>query len=327
MSGEVKLDFQTRIAGLTLRNPIVLASGTFGYGSEVAPCFEGMRLDELGGISLKGIFWEPRRGNPTPRVVETSAGMLNAIGLEGVGAEAMVHDVLPSLQPKPCALFINVCGTSVDEYVKIVRYLDEQAPELWDAIELNISCPNLSCGGLEFGVTPEAAREVTEASIEAAGEHPVYVKLAPMVANLPAIALAVAEAGARGLSLINTYPGMAVDLENRRPVLAKTYGGLSGPAIKPLALRAVHLVSKALRDTGRSDVSIVGMGGIASGRDALEFLVAGASSVSLGTVNFTRPFAYRDVLREMETLMRARYERTKDPRDLTVGGWSGALHS
>lgn len=326
MTAAPQVDFRTTLAGIEMVNPIVLASGTFGYGAEVAPCFEGMRLEELGGISLKGIFWEPRRGNPTPRIAETPAGMLNAIGLEGVGAVSMTEEVLPALQPKPCMLFINVCGTSVEEYGRIITHLNEKGGELWDAIELNISCPNLSCGGLEFGVNPDAASEVTRVAVSAAGEHPVYVKLAPMTANLAEIALAAVEAGAKGLSLVNTYPGMAIDLDNRQPVLATTYGGLSGPAIKPLALRAVHLVSTALKKAGRSDVEIVGMGGITTGRDAVEFLLAGAHAISLGTVNFTRPFAYRDVLGEMEALMRKRYERSGDSRDLTPGGWTGMLN-
>ncbi len=320
-----QVDFKTSVCGLTMRNPIVLASGTFGYGSEIAPCFKGMSLEQVGGISLKGIFWEPRRGNNTPRIAETAAGLLNAIGLEGVGTVAMVEEVLPQLQPKPCTLFINVCGTSIDEYQRIIAYLNEKAPEAWDAIELNISCPNLTCGGLEFGVTAEAAAQVTKASVEAAGNHPIFVKLAPMVANLAEIALAVVEAGAQGLSLVNTYPGMAIDLEKRKPVLAKTYGGLSGPAIKPLALRAVHLVHRALVKAGRNDVDIIGMGGITNGRDALEFLLAGAAAVSLGTVNFLRPFAYRDVLAEMEELMCKRYGQSCNARDLTPDGWSGAI--
>ncbi len=318
------IDMRVDLAGMELRNPVILASGTWGYGMEVPDIIEQVDSSRLGGIALKGIFYEPRRGNRTPRLAETPGGLLNAIGLEGVGVKAMVEEILPSLHPRRTRIFVNICGTSKEEYARITGELVQKAWDLFDAIEVNISCPNLDCGGMEFGTDPKAAAEVTGAVRNAAKGKPVYVKLTPLVTDLSSIALAVAETGAEGLSLVNTYPAMLIDLDRRKPVLAKNFGGLSGPAIRPMALRAVCLVRKALKTHGLG-TAIIGMGGISSGRDALEFLVAGADAISLGTINFLNPLAYEKILSEMEEIMRDRFAQAGNPEDLRVRSWSGTL--
>jgi dihydroorotate dehydrogenase (NAD+) catalytic subunit len=309
---------------LDLVNPIIMASGTWGYGTEVLEIFEQVDMAKLGGVALKGIFYGPRRGNPTPRLVETPGGLLNAIGLEGVGVKAMVQQVLPSLHPRKTKIIVNICGTTIDEYRVITQELIGGAWDLFDAVEVNISCPNLDCGGMEFGTDPKLAADVTRAVRGVAGGKPVLVKLAPLVTDIASIALSVADAGAEALSLVNTYPAMMIDLQRRRPVLAKNFGGLSGPAIKPMALRAVYLVFSALRQRG-FNTDIVGMGGICTGRDALEYIVAGANAISLGTVNFTNPLAYETVLEEMETLLLQRFQQTSDRADLRLSSWVGTL--
>lgn len=319
-----QIDFRVQVAGMDLVNPIILASGTWGYAVEVPEVLERIDWTRLGGVALKGIFYESRRGNPTPRLVETPGGLLNAIGLEGVGVKSMVDTILPSLHPRQTKIIVNVCGTSIDEYRQIAEELVEHAFDLFDAMEVNISCPNLDCGGLEFGTDPNVAAEVTRTVRAAAKGKPVIVKMAPLVANIVAIALSVAQAGADALSLVNTYPGMAIDLERRRPVLAKNFGGVSGPAIKPLAQRVVCTVHRALREKGFK-TGIIGMGGISTGRDALEYMIAGADAISLGTVNFTNPLAYETVLSQMEALMRTRFAETSDEGDLSIQSWTGKL--
>ena len=321
---EIGVDLSVRVAGMDLVNPIIMASGTWGYGLEAPQVLEQVDPAKLGGIALKGIFFEPRRGNPTPRLAETPGGLLNAIGLEGVGVKAMVEQVLPSLHPRKTNVIVNICGTSVEEYRKITQELVEHAPELFDAIEVNISCPNLDRGGMEFGTDPTLAGDVTRGVCQAARGKPVLVKLAPLVTDITSIAVAVAEAGAGALSLVNTYPAMRIDLERRRPVLAKNFGGLSGPAIKPMALRAVCLVYRALRERGLN-TDIVGMGGICNGRDALEYMIAGANAIALGTVNFTNPLAYETVIDEMQNLLRERFQQSSDQADLCVRSWVGTL--
>ena len=318
------IDMRVDLAGVELRSPVILSSGTWGYGVEAPGIIEQVDSSRLGGIALKGIFYEPRRGNPTPRLAETPGGLLNAIGLEGVGVKVMVEEVLPCLHPRKTRIFVNICGISREEYARITGELVQKAWDLFDAIEVNISCPNLDCGGMEFGTDPKAATEVAGSVRKTAEGKPVFVKLAPLVTDISSIALAVAETGAEGLSLVNTYPAMLIDLDRRKPVLAKNFGGLSGPAIKPMALRAVCLVRKALKTHGLG-TAIIGMGGISSGRDALEFLLAGADAVSLGTINFINPLAYEKVLTEMEAIMRERFAKTGDPEDLRIRSWSGAL--
>ncbi|MFH1743937.1 MAG: dihydroorotate dehydrogenase [bacterium] len=323
-STETPVDLKVSVARMDLTNPVIMASGTWGYGMEIPQIIEQMDSSKLGGIALKGIFYEPRRGNPTPRLAETPGGLLNAIGLEGVGVKAMVEEILPTLHPRKTKIIVNICGTSLDEYVRITQEMVQSAGDLFDAIEVNISCPNLDCGGVEFGRDPVIAADVTRAVCQAANGKPVLVKLPPLVTDIAGVAIAVAQAGADGLSLVNTYPAMLVDLERRRPVLAKNFGGLSGPAIKPMALRVVCMVSRALRERG-IETDIIGMGGISAGRDALEYILAGAHAIALGTINFTNPLAYENVLAEMESLMRQRFQQSADPDDLSVRSWTGKL--
>ena len=280
-------DLGTEIAGLRLRNPVLLASGCAGYGEEL----DGL-LDwrDLGGLVTKGVSLEPWEGNPPPRVAETAAGMLNAIGLQNVGLAAFLEKKPPYLRSMDCPVVVNVIGRSVDEYVAVTEGL--QREDSIDALELNISCPNIKAGGIQFGTRPDAAAAVTRAVV-AASDLPVWVKLAPTVADIGEMARAVAAEGAAALSVTNTIPGMAIDLERRRPVLGNGIGGLSGPAIKPVALRLVNACAQAV------DLPIVGIGGIQSGRDALEFLVAGASAVQVGTASLVEPGAGPRIVAEM----------------------------
>lgn len=282
-------DLGTEIAGLHLRNPVLLASGCAGYGEEL----DGL-LDwgDLGGLVTKGVSLEPWEGNPPPRVAETAAGMLNAIGLQNVGLAAFLEKKSPYLRGMDCPIVVNVIGRSVDEYVAVTEGL--QREESIDALELNISCPNIKAGGIQFGTRPDAAAAVTRAVV-AASDLPVWVKLAPTVADIGEMARAVAAEGAAALSVTNTIPGMAIDLERRRPVLGNGVGGLSGPAIKPVALRLVHACAQAV------DLPIVGIGGIRTGRDALEFLVAGASAVQVGTASLVEPGAGPRIVAEMRS--------------------------
>ena len=281
-------DLRTDVGGLELRNPVLLASGCAGYGEEL----EGLlSWDALGGLVTKGVSLDPWQGNPPPRVAETPSGMLNAIGLQNVGLDAFLPAKGPYLRQMDCAVVINVIGRTVDEYVEVTRGL-ENLPGI-DALELNISCPNIKAGGIQFGTSPAAAAEVTRAVVRAAA-LPVWVKLAPTVADIAEMARAVEGAGAAALSVTNTLPAMAVDLERRRPVLGNVFGGLSGPAIKPVALRLVYLCARAV------DIPVVGIGGIRSGRDALEFLAAGARAVQVGTASLAEPGAGPRVVEEMD---------------------------
>ncbi len=284
-------DLGTSVAGLPLRNPVLLASGCAGYGAEL----EGL-LDwrELGGLVTKGVSLDPWEGNPPPRVAETAAGMLNAIGLQNVGLERFRRDKGPYLASMNCPVVVNVIGRSEDEYVAVTEGLAGEA--YIDALELNISCPNIKAGGIQFGTQPAAAAGITRAVVDAA-DKPVWVKLAPTVADIGEMARAVADAGAAALSVTNTIPGMAIDLERRRPVLGNGIGGLSGPAIKPVALRLVHACARAV------SLPIVGIGGIASGRDALEFVLAGASAVQVGTASLIEPGAGPRIAAEMHAWM------------------------
>jgi len=287
MSANPRLSVE--LAGLTLSTPVAAASGTFGYGQE----FESVSdLAQLGAIVTKGISLEPRAGNPPPRTCETPAGMLNAIGLENVGLDSFLASKLPFLEEAPAACVVNVFGESVEEYAELAGRLDG-APGV-DALEANISCPNVKAGGIFFGVEPAAAAEVC-AAMRARTRLPLIVKLSPGAgAALVPVARAVVGAGADALSLINTIPGMAIDIEARRPVLANVYGGLSGPAIRPVAVRMVREVSQAL-----PDVPVIGIGGIASGRDAIEFMLAGAAAVQVGTALFVEPDLPARINREL----------------------------
>ena len=282
------VDLTADLGFLKLRNPVLTASGTFGYGLEFEPYLD---LAKLGGIVVKGLYYGPREGNPPPRLVETASGLINAIGLQGIGVEAFVAKVLPKLRRIDTAVFVNVCGADDDEYAAVVEYLDKQ--EGIAAYELNISCPNVkkegACPALSPGTTFDLVKR-----IKAASRRPVITKLSPNVTSIVEIALAAEEAGTDAVALVNTFLAMAVDLETRRPKLGNVYGGLSGPAIKPIALRMVHQVASRLK------VPVIGMGGIMTGADALEFLVAGAAAVEVGTASFIDPDAAARIVAEIE---------------------------
>ncbi|HYV18251.1 MAG TPA: dihydroorotate dehydrogenase [Verrucomicrobiae bacterium] len=288
-------DMRVTLGPLKLKNPVLAASGTFGYGTELQPYFD---LESIGGFVSKGLSLKPRRGNAPQRTCETAAGMLNAIGLANVGVEAFLSDKLPALRGKDTVVIANVFGETRDEYVAVAKRLN--GAKGLHAIELNLSCPNTERGGLAFGVSPVLIREVVADVRRAAPDLPLLVKLTPNITDIGEAARAAADAGADILSLVNTFLGLAVDLERRRPVLDNVVGGLSGPAIKPLALYMVHKVYAATR------LPIVGMGGIASAEDALEFMVAGSGAVQVGTANFYDPRAPLTVAEGMEAWCRAR---------------------
>ncbi len=281
----IKPDMSVEIAGLRMRNPVMTASGTFGYGEEFS---EYVNLEEIGAIITKGLSLKPRSGNPTPRLVETPGGMLNAIGLQNVGVEAFVEKKIPFLRTVDTPVIVNLFGNSLEEYGELAGRLD-RIPEV-AGVEVNISCPNVKHGGIVFGTDPRAAYEVVKLVREATVK-PLIVKLSPNVTDVVEMANACADAGADALSLINTLTGMAVDLQKRRPVLANVTGGLSGPAIKPVALRMVWQVARAVK------LPIIGIGGILSATDALEFMLVGATAVQIGTANFLDPSAAQTIAR------------------------------
>jgi dihydroorotate dehydrogenase (NAD+) catalytic subunit len=282
--GVVTPDLRARIGSLTLQNPVLTASGTFGYGLEFTP-FLG--LERLGGLVTKGLSPLPRRGNPPERIVETPSGMLNAIGLQNVGVDAFITEKLPKLRPYGTAIVANVFGETEGEYVEVCEKLDA-APGV-AAIELNVSCPNVEAGGMIFGNDPAALAKVTRACRRAT-RLPIWVKLSPNVTDIRETAKAAEAEGADAISLVNTFVGMVVDVERRRPVLANGSGGLSGPAIRPLAVWMTWQVRRAVK------IPIVGMGGIMTARDALEFILAGATAVQTGTANFVVPAAAAQVV-------------------------------
>lgn len=263
--------------GLILRNPVMTASGTFGYGREFA---DFVNLHHLGAVVVKGISLLPRSGNPPPRIVETTGGMLNAIGLENVGVEAFLRDKLPYLREVGTPVVVNILGDSLDDYASLAEILNDI--EGISALEVNISCPNVKQGGVAFGTDPEMVRAVTRA-VKAKTTRPVIIKLSPNVTDITVTARAAEEGGADAVSLINTLIGMAIDHRTRTPRLANVIGGLSGPAIKPVALRMVWQTARAVQ------IPVIGIGGIMNAEDALEFLVAGAAAVQIGTANFVNP--------------------------------------
>ncbi len=265
------------IAGIHFKNPVLTASGTFGYGQEFAHLID---LNQLGGICVKGISAEPMEGNPSPRIYETAAGMLNAIGLQNVGAKKFLEQKLPFLRTLRTRCIVNVFGYSTEEYVRAIEILN--AGEGIHGYELNISCPNTRCGGMVYGNDPRLTAEVVAASKKAA-RYPLIVKLSPNVTDITELARAAESAGADALSLVNTFVGMAIDIETRTPRISNVTGGLSGPAIKPLALRMVYQTARAVK------IPIIGIGGISSPEDAIEFFIAGARAVQIGTANFYAP--------------------------------------
>ncbi|MHB8094547.1 MAG: dihydroorotate dehydrogenase [Candidatus Aminicenantales bacterium] len=286
----MKTDLGVDLGFLKLRNPILTASGTFGYGLEFEPFLD---LDELGGFVVKGLYYGPREGNPPPRLVETPMGLINAIGLQGIGAEAFADKVLPRLQALKTALIVNVCGETEEEYVRVVEHLGRK--EGIAAFELNISCPNVREGGACPAMDPKTTFRLVQA-VKKASPIPVITKLSPNVTSIVEIAAAAEDAGTDGISLVNTFLAMAIDTATRRPKLANTFGGLSGPAIKPIALRMVYQVASKVK------VPVIGMGGISNGQDALEFLIAGARAVEVGTANFVDPGASVRIVHELDEL-------------------------
>jgi len=282
------VDLTADLGFLRLRNPVLAASGTFGYGLEFEPYLD---LEKLGGFVVKGLYYKPREGNPPPRLVETPSGLINAIGLQGVGVEAFAEKLLPKLRRLRTAVIVNVCGADDDEYAAVVEFLDRQ--EGIAAYELNISCPNVKKEGACPALSPRATFDLVK-RIKAASRRPVITKLSPNVTSIVEIAQAAEEAGSDAVALVNTFLALALDLETRRPKLGNVFGGLSGPAIKPIALRMVYQVASRLK------VPVIGMGGIMTGADALEFLVAGAAAIEVGTANFVDPDAAGRIVDEME---------------------------
>ena len=280
------------IAGVTLKNPVVTASGTFNSGREYSEFFD---LNKLGAITAKGVSHEPWPGNPPPRIAETYGGMLNAVGLQNPGAAAFIREDIPFMRQFDTKIIVNLCGKTLEEYVAVATDFTDADVDLF---ELNISCPNLKegAGGMAFGTDPLIAAEVVRA-VKPYLKAPMVVKLSPNVTNIVLIAKAVEAAGADGLTLINTPMGMKIDINTRRPLLGNTFGGMSGPAIKPLALRMVYQVAREV------NLPIIGTGGIATGEDAIEFIMAGATAVSVGTANFYNPRATMDVLAGIEAFM------------------------
>jgi len=292
--------------GLLLANPVMTASGTFGWGTEYEHLFD---IQKLGAIVCKGTTLKPREGNPQPRLAETPCGVLNSIGLQNIGVEAVLSQKAPIWAGWRVPVIVNIVGETVEEYAQLARKLDGVAGI--SGIEVNIGCPNIKAGGAEFGAKPESAAAVT-AAVKAATSLPVMVKLTPNTGDIVGVAKAVAEAGADAISLINTLRGIAIDISRRRPLLGSTTGGLSGPAIKPIAVYMVYEVAGAVK------VPVVGIGGIATASDALEFIMAGASAVQIGTANFTDPKAPLEVLEGIEQFMQK--EGVKDIAELIGAG-------
>ncbi len=287
----IKPDLKTNIGGIELENPVMTASGTFGYAMEFK---ELVDLNRLGGIIVKGLSLKPSMGNKPPRIVETACGMLNAIGLENVGIEAFAKEKLPFLKKLSTPVFTNIYGKSISDYALLAARIDKLNEIA--GIEVNISCPNVKAGGLAFGVVPETAAEVVDA-VRKKTSKPLIVKLSPNVADITQIARAVEGAGADSLSLVNTITGMSIDIETRRSRLANITGGLSGPAIKPVALRMVWQVAQSVK------IPVIGVGGIVCAEDALEFLIAGAAAVQVGTANFVNPHATIDIIEGIEEFL------------------------
>ncbi|MEZ4485295.1 MAG: dihydroorotate dehydrogenase [Syntrophotaleaceae bacterium] len=281
-------DLTVEFAGMRLKNPVMPASGTFGYGEEYSPYLD---LNRLGAIVTKGLSLRPKAGNPTPRIAETNGGMLNAIGLQNVGVEAFIEEKLPFLHKVQTPVIVNFFGNSLEEYGLAAQRLSQV--EGIAAVELNISCPNVKQGGIVFGTDPRAAAEVV-GLVRRQLSKPLIVKLTPNVTDITVIARAVADAGADAISCINTLTGLAVDIRRRRPRLANGTGGMSGPALRPLAVRMVHQVVQAVQ------VPVIGVGGIMVAEDALEFLIAGASAVQVGTANFVDPAAMMHIVAGLE---------------------------
>ena len=285
------MNTEVNFAGIKMKNPVTVASGTFGYGREMDHFFD---ISKLGGIITKGTSLKPRNGNKPSRICETAAGMLNSIGLQNPGVEYFAEYDLPWLRKKDVAIIVNACGSTVEEYVELAKILNTLDI---DGVELNLSCPNVKAGCMAFGNTYEGVRHVTE-EVRKVLDKPLIVKLTPNVTDITATAKAVEDAGADGVSLINTLLGMSIDIDKRRPHLANNTGGLSGPAIKPVAVRMVYQVAQAV------NIPILGMGGIVNGKDAVEFMLAGATAVSIGAGNFIDPYTSVKTIQGIEDYMK-----------------------
>ncbi|MCX7922943.1 MAG: dihydroorotate dehydrogenase [Clostridia bacterium] len=284
------IDLSVEIAGVKFKNPVMAASGTFGFGREFA---DYMDLNGLGAISVKGLTLAPRPGNKPPRIAETPAGILNSVGLQNPGVEAFIKEELPFLRQFDTKIIANVAGSTIEDYCEMVEILSDADI---DAIELNVSCPNVKAGCVSFGNTPGGIAEITK-RVKPYCKKPLIVKLTPNVTDIKEIAIAAEDAGADALSLINTILGMAIDIHKKRPILANNVGGLSGPAVKPIAVRMVHEVSRVVK------IPLIGMGGISNGDDAIEFMLAGASGVMVGTYNFIDPAACLEVVTGIESYL------------------------
>lgn len=284
------MNTEINFAGIKMKNPVTVASGTFGYGREYSDFFD---LSKLGGIITKGTSLKPRSGNKPPRVCETASGMLNSIGLQNPGVEYFAQNDLPFLRKFDTAIIVNACGSTIDEYVELCKILNTLDI---DGVELNLSCPNVKAGCMAFGNTYEGVKEITS-HVRKVLDKPLIVKLTPNVTDIASIAKGAEDAGADGVSLINTLLGMKIDINTKRPILANNTGGLSGPAIKPVAVRMVYQVSQAV------NIPILGMGGIINGEDAIEFMLAGASIVSIGAGNFIDPFTSINTVKGIEEYM------------------------
>jgi dihydroorotate dehydrogenase (NAD+) catalytic subunit len=280
----IDMDLSVSLGSLVLKNPLIAASGCFGYGVEYADVVD---LSSLGAVAVKGLFLNEREGHPAPRIVETPAGMLNAIGLQGIGVHRFVDEKLPELRARRATVIVNVCGTTLDEYVEVSRILSDADGVA--AIELNISCPNIKEGGIQFGCSLNGTFDVVSA-VRKVTRLPIIPKLTPNVTDVASFARSAEDAGADAVSLVNTFLAMVIDVETRRPKISNVVGGLSGPAIRPIAVRMVYECSQAVK------IPIIGMGGIADARDVLEFMIAGANAVQVGTANFVDPFIWPKLL-------------------------------
>jgi dihydroorotate dehydrogenase (NAD+) catalytic subunit len=285
-------DLTVQLPGLDLKNPMMPASGCFGFGREYSKFYD---LSKLGAIMMKAATGEERLGNPTPRVAETASGMLNAIGLQNPGVDRIIAEEVPFLSQFNTSVIANIAGSTMEEYETVARKFNSTAAV--HALELNISCPNVKEGGIQFGTDPGMAKEVTARVVEAS-DKPVYVKLSPNVTDIKAMARAVEEAGAAGLSMINTLTGMQIHLPSKQPLIANKTGGLSGPAIKPIAIRMIYEVRQEVA------IPIIGMGGISNAEDVLEFLLAGASAVAVGTANFQNPFVLPEIIEALPSVLK-----------------------
>jgi dihydroorotate dehydrogenase (NAD+) catalytic subunit len=285
------VNLSVRIGSLTLKNPLIAASGCFGYGTEYSDVVD---IASLGGVAVKGLFLAEREGHPPPRIVETPAGMLNAIGLQGIGVHRFIAEKMPELRARGAVVIVNICGTTLQEYVELATILSDV--EGVHALELNISCPNIKEGGITFGCSLHGTGDVVSA-VRKVTTLPVIPKLTPNVTDIKSIAKAAEDAGADAVSLVNTFLAMAIDVETRRPRLSNIVGGLSGPAIRPIAVRMVYECRQAV------SIPIIGMGGISSAADALEFMIAGATAVQVGTANFVDPLIWTKLLSGIQSYM------------------------